>query len=285
MAAKFFGVVHNKGQFCEIRYSWYVQHHHTLKRYFEHKRVRFQMDRVIRDHLESGYIQRVEYRRLKEPEQEIDYIIRYYPGPAAGESIDRIQVYIKKKRAERKLTRRLPPSSQSHDEKTGAPVQSTQTLALSPVTAQDTDLITQLAFGFGISLSKAYELTMTKKDAVRLQLEAWRFRDVRPRNRAGWMIQAIESNYDVPASYIDEKKRELEKEKVKAARAMVRACAICDSTGFCYFRNAQYPNGAMRQCTHDPSIEGGISPDAQNGPLLNAITGDEKRPAEDSTSP
>src|SRR3989442_1853236 len=54
MAAKIFGVVKNKGMFCEIRYSWYIQHHHTLKRYSEHKRVRFQMDRVIRDHVESG---------------------------------------------------------------------------------------------------------------------------------------------------------------------------------------------------------------------------------------
>jgi hypothetical protein len=58
-----------------------------------------------------------------------------------------------------------------------------------------------------ISLNKAYELTLTKKDAVKLQLKAWRFRDVRPRNRAGWMIQAIESNYDVPGSYSDDKEK------------------------------------------------------------------------------
>jgi len=72
MAAKIFGVVKNNGTFCEIRYSWYVQHHHTLKRYSEHKRVRFQMDRVIRDHLASGYIKKAEYRAVKEPDQEID---------------------------------------------------------------------------------------------------------------------------------------------------------------------------------------------------------------------
>src|SRR5260370_25405602 len=69
IAAKIFGVVNNKGQFCEIRYSWYVKHHHTLKRYFEHKRVRFQMERVIRDHLETRYIRRVEYTLLKGPDK------------------------------------------------------------------------------------------------------------------------------------------------------------------------------------------------------------------------
>jgi len=74
------------------------------------------------------------------------------------------------------------------------------------------------------------------------------------------------------------RKRELEKEKVSLAREAVRACAICDSTGFHYFTNAQYPNGAMRQCTHDPAIEGRISPDAQNGPLLDATARQEKGP-------
>ena len=99
------------------------------------------------------------------------------------------------------------------------------------------------------------------------------------------MIQAIESNYDVPGSYSDDKERELEKEKVNVAREAARACAICDSKGFRYLKNAQYPNGAMRQCTHDPAIEGRISPDAQNSPLLDAAAGNEKRPPEDSASP
>src|ERR1700687_2263892 len=74
------------------------------------------------------------------------------------------------------------------------------------------------------------------------------------------------------------RKRELEKEKVRLAREAGRGCAICDSTGFHYFTNAQYPNGAMRQCTHDPAIEGRISPDAQNGPLLDATARQEKGP-------
>ncbi len=104
MAAKIFGVVKNKGQYCEIRYSWYVQHHHTLKRYHEHKRVRFQMDRVVKDHLATGYISKVEYRKIKEPDQEIDYIIRYYPGEGAKESIARIQGHIHQKKNQQKIS-------------------------------------------------------------------------------------------------------------------------------------------------------------------------------------
>ena len=98
MAAKIFGVVSNNGQFCEIRYSWYIKHHHTLKRHYKRFRVVEQMKRVVKDHVESGYIRKVEYRAIKEPDQEMDYIIRYYPGIAAGQSIDRIQTHIRRKR-------------------------------------------------------------------------------------------------------------------------------------------------------------------------------------------
>jgi hypothetical protein len=93
VAPKIFGVVKNKGEYCEVRYSWYIQHHHTLKRYYERYRVVFQMNRLVQDHLRQGYITRIEYRPLKEPGQEIDWIIRYYPGEAAKESIGRILSY------------------------------------------------------------------------------------------------------------------------------------------------------------------------------------------------
>ena len=93
VAPKIFGVIKNKGEYCELRYSWYIQHHHTLKRYYERYRVVFQMNRLVEDHLRQGYITRIEYRILKEPGQEIDWMIRYYPGEAAKESIGRILSY------------------------------------------------------------------------------------------------------------------------------------------------------------------------------------------------
>jgi hypothetical protein len=90
LAAKIFGVIKNNGSYCEIRYSWYVKHHHTLKRFYTRKRVVFQMTRLAQDHLDSGYLTKVEYRSVKEPGQEIDWIIRYYPGETARASIARI---------------------------------------------------------------------------------------------------------------------------------------------------------------------------------------------------
>lgn len=95
MAAKIFGVVKNNGTHCEVRYSWYVKQHHTLKRHNSRKRVTDQMNHVAEDHILSGYILKPEYRAVKEPDQEIDFIIRYTPGPMAHQSTSRIRSNLK----------------------------------------------------------------------------------------------------------------------------------------------------------------------------------------------
>ncbi len=91
VAPKIFGAVKHKREHCEISYSWYVRHHHTLKRHHERHRVLVQMQRIVEDHIRLGYIERVEYRAVKEPGKEIDFLIRYYPGPAAKASIERMR--------------------------------------------------------------------------------------------------------------------------------------------------------------------------------------------------
>jgi hypothetical protein len=219
-----------------------------------------QMKRVVHDHMESGYIRKVEYRAVKEPDQEIDYIIRYYPGEGAKESIARIQGHIHRKKNQQKLAAHDPENSQPDKpgqgrEATEAP---TATLALSIITAGDEQLIRQLITDFGILATKAYELVTTKREAVILQLEAWPFREAKPRNRAGWMIQAIEGNYAAPLPYLQEKLKQQERAQVEAAQAATRACTICDGTGFRRVKSTEYPSGAMKKCTHDPAIESKI---------------------------
>jgi hypothetical protein len=291
MAAKIFGVVSNKGTFCEIRYSWYIQHHHTLKRYVEHKRVRFQMDRVIKDHIESGYIVKSEYRAVKEPGQLIDYIIRYYPGPGATASLDRVQTHLRQRRVSR---RRLGQQGIEIASASTVTVKSSELLSLSTVTAEHQQLMIELILRFGMNASKAYELVMSRGHAVQFQLEVWRFRQVSPRNRAGWIIQAIENNYEAPSTYFQERKRQADQQAIAAARTVVQDCFLCDSTGFRYIKSNRYPSGAMRQCSHDATIEAqyidsleSAKPtigNALEGPTRDEKTEHKKRPAEDSTS-
>lgn len=257
MAAKIFGVIKNRGQFCEIRYSWYIQHHHTLKRQYKRFRVVEQMKRVVSDHVASGYLNRVEYRAIKEPDQEVDYIIRYYPGEGAKDSIGRIQSHIHRRNKQPGMLRAERAARAGKlDEK--MPGDSKDTLALSTVTDSDERLMSELIVGFGILATKAYEMVITKRDIVALQLEAWPFRYTKPHNRAGWMIQAIEGNYQLPDIYLKEKESRKEREQLAAVEAARRGCSICDGKGFRRIRSDQYPNGAMRECTHDPMIESQI---------------------------
>jgi len=289
MAAKIFGVVTNNGQFCEIRYSWYLKHHHTLKRYYERFRVVQQMNRVVRNHIESGYIGKVEYRPVKEPDQEIDYVIRYYPGPGAKDSNARIQTFIRDRRNRRKL-RTVPAGIKQGSD---AAVPSRESLALSVITANHHELICRLIVNFRINPLKACNLVITRKEEVRIQLEAWPFRRAAPRNLAGWMIQAIENNYDLPPSYLDHKNKQQDRQTRQSALDKIRLCPLCDDKGFRYVRSEEYPNGAMRQCTHDRDIETRygnsantvIAPDALNSPPRDDFSKHEKGPAEDSASP
>lgn len=91
MGPKLFGVLWNAGTHCEIRYSWYVKHHHTLQRLQTRSRVVSQMNRVVADHIASGYILKPEYLIVREANQEDDFLIRYIPGPMARQSTNRIR--------------------------------------------------------------------------------------------------------------------------------------------------------------------------------------------------
>ena len=90
----------------------------------------------------------------------------------------------------------------------------------------------ELILRFGIHANKAYGLVMSRSKAVQFQLEVWRFREVNPRNRAGWMIQAIENNYAAPSTYVEDRKKQADQEAIAAARTTIRECVLCDSTGF-----------------------------------------------------
>jgi hypothetical protein len=201
--------------------------------------------------MKSGYLSGAEYRAIKEPDQETDFIIRYYPGPAAKESNGRIQTYIRDKKNRRHLRAAVKQPTEQSSTSTLAH----QPLAISVITADHHELISQLIVNFRINPIKACNLVITRREAVSAQLEAWRFRQAKPRNPAGWMIQAIENNYDPPASYLDHKIKQNESRARQAAKDKMRNCPICDDKGFRQVRSAQYPSGAMKQCTHDSSIE------------------------------
>ncbi|MGH9763900.1 MAG: hypothetical protein ACREDR_20725, partial [Blastocatellia bacterium] len=217
VAPKIFGVVKNKGARCDVRYSWYIKRHHTLKRYFERRRVVQQMNQVVDDHIGTGYITRVEYVAIQEPDGKQDFVIRYYPGPAAVESIGRIlsNLHPRQHAAQRSQLKvcRSPSYGAGHvrsEPSTPEPAQ--------PLNDEQKALMDELSDKFGVSRDKAEQLVRARPDAVRLQLEFWPFRNTIPRNLAGWIINAIETEYAPPEEYLNAKNRQSLREASERAR-------------------------------------------------------------------
>ncbi len=98
-----------------------------------------------------------------------------------------------------------------------------------------------------------------------MQIEAWPFRDTTPRNPAGWLIQAIENNYEPPEAFRQHQRRAGERRKLLSLGEAIERCSICDKNGYRRLEARKSSHAVMRQCTHDPSIEAKISPQAQNG--------------------
>jgi hypothetical protein len=252
LAPKLFGVVENrKGQqegFCEIRYSWYVKRHHTLKRHTERYRVVEQMNDLIKDHRAFGYVDKVEYRAIKEPGQQVDYIIRYYPGEGARESINRIRSY--RPRNKKPAQPGLPLSIEEQNKLPLVVAAHETKPELDPLMAR---LTAKPPEGFGVSQAKARELVKSNRKGVEEQIAAYPYREQQKKNTnpAGWLIKAIENDYELPQAYLEEKARAEELERSKSKRAILEACMLCDSAGFRYLGGKM----GVKKCSHDPGIE------------------------------
>lgn len=258
MAGKIFGTVKNKAPFCEVRYLWYVKHHHTLKRHHERRRVVEQMNEIVKDHLDIGYISKVEYRKIKEPGQELDFIIRYYPGEAAKESIARIQGHIYRRRKAKNLPPEIAQPTEPMEVTAGQGSLLTEpNNALPSLMTEDHERLAQrLITDFGITPIRALDLVTHRQEIVKDQLAAWPYRRLTPKNKAGWIIEAIEKNYQLPDEYLAEKQKEADRQKTIEEHNRVTACDLCrDSNGFRRVKSGKYPTGAMKKCTHDPDTE------------------------------
>lgn len=221
LAPKIFGVVKNKGAYCEIRYSWYVKHHHTLKRFYERREVVKQMQGVVKDHLTADYITKVEYRKVKEADQELDFIIRYYPGEGAKESIARIQGHIYHKKKQLKETSANLTETYTETKQGSVEQPILETLAAT-LTEEEKQLIRTLNTEFEIAITTAHQLVKDNPEAVKAQLAYWPSRSVNfHTGKAGWMITAIKQNY-APASNWQEQKQQQEAKNERQAQVAKR---------------------------------------------------------------
>jgi hypothetical protein len=199
LSSKFFGVISNPQRnrgYCEIRYSWYVQRHHTLKTHASRKRRVQQMNEVVFEHLEMGFVQKVEYETLR-PEgaegRSEDLIVRYYPGKFAVRITKRISDGLQPI-TRRNPARRVPRQGRPQSEHSA---------------------LHQELVKFGVSSTRAESLISANAREVERQILALPHRETKSiRDVGAWLVSAIEGAFDVPppvarAIESDRKGREL----------------------------------------------------------------------------
>jgi hypothetical protein len=221
-------------------------------RYFDYEHVKKQMYKVHAPHRKSGYLDGVEFEAVTDGSGRPDWVMFYTPGRKAKAEHDafshRRQVTDPAVKgsgkalasAEHPLTFKQPPASAE-----GALGQVT---VLGP---ESTRLLSRLK-SFGVSDKKAVELVTSKRDVVERQLSALPYRSLGKgrKNPAGWIVAAIENDYELPEAYGVAVESELQAKKSEAERSRREACTFCGPTGF------RYMNGrGVKKCSHNPAEE------------------------------
>jgi hypothetical protein len=250
VAPSFFGVTNNtKGPgFCEIRYSWYVERHHTLTRQTERRRVAMQMDKLIKDHKTFGYVSKVEYIEERAKSGEVDFIVRYWPGEGAKESTKRIR----RRRSGRQLELLLPVPQDNR-----APTMPVAAPDNSPegLTDEQESFLSKL-MAKGVTETEARRLVTDRLEACRLKVPSL---DHLPEtqgktNRGGNVRAFIERDeWQLPPSYLEAKAKAEEASKGHARRDQIAACPLCDASGFRMVTDGK--TSGAKKCSHNAEIE------------------------------
>jgi hypothetical protein len=82
ISTRIFAALKYGHQYAYIAYSDYCAFSAQM-RHRKYKPFRAQMDHVHKPHLNSGYLTRVEFEEGRDAEGEVDWTIKYYPGPRA----------------------------------------------------------------------------------------------------------------------------------------------------------------------------------------------------------
>ena len=120
----------------------------------------------------------------------------------------------------------------------------------------------RLIVEFGVRALKAIELVKNHAETVKGQLAAYSYRKIEPKNKAGWFIQAVEQNYDLPEEYTDTLRAEAASLKRKHSEEKIKNCKICAATpGFIHFEKIERGRkiNHARYCSHNPEKEAAIT--------------------------
>ncbi len=128
------------------------------------------------------------------------------------------------------------------------------------------EMIKRLFVDFGISFEKGTELVSNHFEEAEKQIKVYRFRNIQPNNKAGYLIDAIEKAYSLPDAYLEHIKKQAEakaKEELEEItktesesfeleqEKMISDCRFCNEKGHRQIKHPQDPTyKAFHLCTH-----------------------------------
>jgi hypothetical protein len=118
------------------------------------------------------------------------------------------------------------------------------------------EILQRLHLEYQIAFDKAMELVSGSFEETVRQLDAFGFREIKPKNKAGFLIEAIEQKYSLPDGYYAHQREAEAAAERNRRQSEIDACPLCDERGWRNIRSEQDNfYGMMHQCTHDPEIE------------------------------
>ncbi len=225
-----YAALKHKNPRARLLYSDYCAYS-TAKRYFDFDHVKKQMYKVLRPHVQSGYIAKVEYQATTNERGEADWWMYYTPGINASREYRAFTGQgqtrkIKSVRSPENLS--LPFISDAEGPRTPA---STLAAASKPAVAPseppeaattlqdvDAELIKALVAA-DLNRGDAVRFVAERPEVCRRQLEFLPFVEKFKTSRGAYLRRAIEDDFGPPLAYLQAQEREEAQRSVRAKRA------------------------------------------------------------------
>lgn len=202
-----FGTLKYDRPIAQMLYSDFCQSA-PLTRYTDWNKVRPQMWKIHKPHIDNRYIESVDFEETVDDDGNIDWIMKYTPGRKARHEFNEFS----KKRIQG--PRHISSVSESR--------QSTKSLDAAPPdrSPQLDDRQKELLKGLldlGVTEKKSVSLLHSYPDRVERELEAFPYRDhSKMKDPTAWLIRAIESgDYSQPPKVAEQQKKKVAEKKQK----------------------------------------------------------------------
>ena len=239
-----YAALHHRNPRAKVLYSEYCLLS-TATRYPDFDHIKKQMYKVLRPHIQSGYIAKVEYEAVTNERDEADFCLYLTPGANAGREFEAFTgegktAKIKRTRAQT-LTLPFPktgeaedllpmPSASTKKEKKAAMDETASPSEAGAISVSEKELIALLV-GAQLNRGDAARFVREQPDICRRQLEYLPFIEKFKTSRGAYLRRAIEEDFGPPAAWVthqaqkasqsDEKRRkaqQLFEENEKKAR-------------------------------------------------------------------